>query len=273
MSGPLLKIKEMAEKENVDVRSYDVIYHALDDISKAMVGMLDPTFEEEVIGNAEVREVFNVPKVGKNRRLCGDTTASHQAVMPESGYLRDGVVVYTGKIESSLKRFQDDAKEVVVRLRVRYRRRKFQRYQSGRQSRGLCHAAGRVHPRVGSTGYDMARHWHPKQELESLGAARTQPPEDGPARVADVIKNELSAAASCSGPSDPRTCSEITISRVALIRRPYGTPRVYYHPVPGAAPYGQPGAAAVWSEGHRVHAQPSGQNSESSVYAGAPLLV
>jgi translation initiation factor IF-2 len=108
---PSAKIKEMAEKENVDVRSYDVIYHALDDIRKAMVGMLDPTFEEEVIGTAEIREVFSVPKVGK---IAG-CAVTHGAVRRNAGVrvLRDGVVVYTGKI-SSLRRFQDDAKEVVA---------------------------------------------------------------------------------------------------------------------------------------------------------------
>lgn len=107
---PSAKIKEMAEKEHVDIRSYDVIYHALDDIRKAMVGMLDPTFEEEVIGNAEVREVFNVPKVGR----IGGCSVTDGAIRRNAGVrvLRDGVVVYTGKI-GSLKRFQDDAKEVV----------------------------------------------------------------------------------------------------------------------------------------------------------------
>ncbi len=106
---PSSKIKELAEKEHVDIRSYDVIYHALDDIRKAMVGMLDPTFEEEVIGNAEVREVFNVPKVG---RIAG-CSVTDGTIRRNAGVrvLRDGVVVYTGKI-GSLKRFQDDAKEV-----------------------------------------------------------------------------------------------------------------------------------------------------------------
>lgn len=107
---PSAKIKDLAEKESVDIRSYDVIYHALDDIRKAMAGMLDPTFEEEVIGNAEVREVFNVPKVG---RIAG-CSVTDGVIRRNAGVrvLRDGVVVYTGKI-GSLKRFQDDAKEVV----------------------------------------------------------------------------------------------------------------------------------------------------------------
>ena len=108
---PSVKVKDLAERENVDVRSYDVIYHALDDIRKAMVGMLDPTFEEEVIGNAEIRDTFNVPKVG----TIAGCFVSDGKILRNAGVrvLRDGVVVYTGKI-SSLKRFKDDAKEVVA---------------------------------------------------------------------------------------------------------------------------------------------------------------
>lgn len=108
---PTLKVKELATKENVDVRSYDVIYHALDDIRKAMVGMLEPTFEEEVIGTAEVRDTFGVPKVG----TIAGSFVSDGKIQRNAGVrvLREGVVVYTGKI-SSLKRFKDDAKEVLT---------------------------------------------------------------------------------------------------------------------------------------------------------------
>ncbi len=106
---PTAKIKELSTKEKVDVRSYDVIYHALDDIRKAMVGMLEPTFEEDVIGSAEVRNTFKVPKVGT---IAGCFVVDG-AIRRNAGVrvLREGVVVYTGKI-SSLKRFKDDAKEV-----------------------------------------------------------------------------------------------------------------------------------------------------------------
>ena len=108
---PTLKVKELAQKENVDVRSYDVIYHALDDIRKAMVGMLEPTFEEDVIGTAEVRDTFNVPKIG----TIAGCFVSDGKIQRNAGVrvLREGVVVYTGKI-SSLKRFKDDAKEVLT---------------------------------------------------------------------------------------------------------------------------------------------------------------
>ncbi|WP_457577481.1 translation initiation factor IF-2 [Desulfomarina sp.] len=107
---PSVKVKELAQKESVDVRSYDVIYHALDDIKKAMVGMLEPTFKEDVIGLAEVRETFHVPKVGT---IAGCAVVDGK-IQRNAGVrvLRDGVVIYTGKIES-LRRFKDDVKEVV----------------------------------------------------------------------------------------------------------------------------------------------------------------
>jgi len=107
---PSGKVKELAAKENVDIRSYDVIYHALDDIAAAMVGMLAPDFVEDVIGNAEVRETFQAPKVGT---IAGCFVTDGKIVRNASvRVLRDGVVVYTGKIES-LRRFKDDAKEVL----------------------------------------------------------------------------------------------------------------------------------------------------------------
>jgi translation initiation factor IF-2 len=106
---PAVKVKELAGKEHVDIRFYDVIYHALDDIKKAMVGLLEPEFEEAVIGSAEVRETFQVPKVGTIAGcyvIDGKVTRNARVRV-----LRDGVVVYTGKL-GSLKRFKDDVKEV-----------------------------------------------------------------------------------------------------------------------------------------------------------------
>jgi translation initiation factor IF-2 len=106
---PPIKVKELAEKEKVDIRFYDVIYHALDDIKKAMVGLLEPEFEEAVIGSAEVRETFQVPKIGTIAGcyvIDGKVTRNAKVRV-----LRDGVVIYTGQL-GSLKRFKDDAKEV-----------------------------------------------------------------------------------------------------------------------------------------------------------------
>ena len=108
---PTVKVKELAEQEQVDIRSYDVIYHALEDIEKAMKGMLEPTFEERVIGTAEVRDSFQVPKVGL---IAGCSVISGKIERNSRvRVLREGVVVYTGKI-ASLRRFKDDVKEVLT---------------------------------------------------------------------------------------------------------------------------------------------------------------
>ena len=108
---PSVKVKDLAEREGVDVRAYDVIYHALEDIEKAMVGLLSPTFSERVIGTAEVRETFHVPKVGT---IAGCAVVDGKIERNASvRVLRDGVVIYTGTI-GSLKRFKDDVKEVLT---------------------------------------------------------------------------------------------------------------------------------------------------------------
>lgn len=108
---PTTKVKELSVREHVDIRSYDVIYHALDDIRKAMVGMLEPTFEEEVIGNAEVRQLFHVPKVGT---IAGCQVMDGKIVRKASvRVIREGVVVFTGRI-GSLRRIKDDVKEVLA---------------------------------------------------------------------------------------------------------------------------------------------------------------
>ena len=108
---PTAKVKDLAGRENVDVRSYDVIYHALDDIRKAMVGMLEPTFKEDIIGNAEVREIFHVPKIGT---IAGCSVTDGKIQRNASArVVREGVVIYTGKI-ASLRRFKDDVKEVLT---------------------------------------------------------------------------------------------------------------------------------------------------------------
>jgi len=106
---PSVKVKELAQREQVDVRSYDVIYHALEDIEKAMVGMLEPEFEERVIGTAEVRDLFSVPKV---ETIAGCSVIDGKMERnAKVRVLRESVVIYTGEI-SSLRRFKDDVKEV-----------------------------------------------------------------------------------------------------------------------------------------------------------------
>ena len=106
---PDRKAREMAEQEGVELRLYEVIYQALEDIEAAMVGMLKPEFEEVVTGEAEVREVFSVPKIGKvaGCYVRNGTITRGSKVR----FLRDGVVIWKGEI-ASLKRFKDDVREV-----------------------------------------------------------------------------------------------------------------------------------------------------------------
>jgi translation initiation factor IF-2 len=101
--------RDLAESEQVDVRLYTVIYELIDDVKKAMVGLLEPVYREEELGRAEVREVFRIPKTGA---IAG--THVVEGVITRNAkvrLLRDNVVVYEGQI-SSLKRFKDDASEV-----------------------------------------------------------------------------------------------------------------------------------------------------------------
>ncbi len=107
---PTSKIKDVADHENVDIRFYEIIYKLVDDIKSAMAGMLAPVQREVYLGQAEVRDTFSVPKVG----LIAGSYVADGKIARNAGVrlLRDGVVVYTGKI-SSLKRFKDDSKEVV----------------------------------------------------------------------------------------------------------------------------------------------------------------
>lgn len=103
------KVQELAEQENVDLRYYDVIYQLLDDIRAAIVGMLKPVFKENVIGRAEVRQTFHVPKLGM---IAGCSVLDGRVERnAKARVLREQVTVYDGRI-SSLKRFKDDVKEV-----------------------------------------------------------------------------------------------------------------------------------------------------------------
>ncbi|MGQ5709457.1 translation initiation factor IF-2 [Lactobacillus sp. PSON] len=106
---PTATAKSQADSEGVDIRLYSIIYKAIDDVTAAMKGMLEPTYEEKVTGNLTVRETWKVSKVGT---IAGAFVDSGY-VTRDSGIrvIRDGVVVYDGKV-ASLKRFKDDVKEV-----------------------------------------------------------------------------------------------------------------------------------------------------------------
>ncbi|WP_018123969.1 translation initiation factor IF-2 [Desulfovibrio oxyclinae] len=106
---PNLKVKEIAEQENVEVRFYDIIYKLVNEVKDAMSGMLAPDIEEVYLGQAEVRDTFSVPKVGTvaGCYITDGKVTRHAQIR----LLRGGVVVHTGEL-SSLKRFKDDVKEV-----------------------------------------------------------------------------------------------------------------------------------------------------------------
>jgi translation initiation factor IF-2 len=108
---PDRKAREMAEAENVEIRNYEIIYQVLEDIENAMVGLLEPEFEEVVTGEAEVREVFRVPRVG----AVAGCYVTNGVITRGSKvrFLREGTIIWKGTI-SSLKRFKDDVREVAA---------------------------------------------------------------------------------------------------------------------------------------------------------------
>jgi translation initiation factor IF-2 len=106
---PMGNARAIAEKEEIDIRSYSIIYDAINDIKDAMEGMLSPEMREEITGNAEIRETFKISKIGTIAG-CMVTTGK---IYRNSGIriIREGVVIFTGQL-TSLKRFKDDVKEV-----------------------------------------------------------------------------------------------------------------------------------------------------------------
>jgi translation initiation factor IF-2 len=103
------KARKLAEQEGVEIRTYEIIYKLLEDIEQAVVGMLEPEFEEQVTGEAEVREIFRVPRIGA---IAGCYVRSGVITRGSKvRFLRDGTIIWKGEI-SSLKRFKDDAREV-----------------------------------------------------------------------------------------------------------------------------------------------------------------
>ena len=106
---PVATAKQEAEKDEVEIKQYSVIYHAIEDVESAMKGMLDPKYEEELIGTAEVRQVFKISNVGT---IAGCMVLSGK-IERNAGVrvIRDDVVIHEGKLVS-LKRFKDDVKEV-----------------------------------------------------------------------------------------------------------------------------------------------------------------
>lgn len=106
---PSQSARKIAEKENIEIRLYSIIYDAIDELKSAMEGMLEPKIEEKIVGNADVRDVFKVTKVGTVAGCFmteGKITRNTKVRL-----IRDGIVIYSGEL-ASLKRFKDDVKDV-----------------------------------------------------------------------------------------------------------------------------------------------------------------
>ncbi len=152
---PDRKARELADAEDVEIRTYEIIYNLLEDIENAMVGMLAPEFEEVVTGEAEVREIFRVPRVGA---IAGCYVQNGTITRGSKvRFLREGTIIWKGTI-TSLKRFKDDAREVASRLRVRHRPLGLPGPQARRHHRDLRGAGDRPHLMGrGATGGSAAR--------------------------------------------------------------------------------------------------------------------
>ena len=106
---PMTNARALAEKESIDIRTYSIIYDAINDLKDAMEGMLSPEFKEEITGTAEIRELFKIAKVGT---IAGCMVTDGKIFRNSKvRVVRENVVVYTGEL-ASLKRFKDDVKEV-----------------------------------------------------------------------------------------------------------------------------------------------------------------
>jgi translation initiation factor IF-2 len=106
---PSAGARKIAEKEQIQIKLYSVIYAAIEDVKAAMEGLLDAKIEEQITGNAEIREIFRITKVGTVAGCFvtdGKINRNNKVRI-----IRDGIVVYTGVL-GSLKRFKDDVKEV-----------------------------------------------------------------------------------------------------------------------------------------------------------------
>ena len=108
---PSLNARKLAETEQIDIRTYSIIYNAINEIKAAMEGMLAPEFEEKIVCNIEIREVYNITKVGTiaGCMVLDGKVTRHTKVR----IIRNGIVIHTGEL-GSLKRFKDDVKEVAT---------------------------------------------------------------------------------------------------------------------------------------------------------------
>ena len=108
---PDKRARDLAEQSDVEIRTYEIIYKLLEDLEAAMLGLLSPVFEEVVTGEAEVREIFRVPRVGA---IAGCYVRDGKITRGSKvRFLREGTVIWKGAIQS-LRRFKDDVREVAA---------------------------------------------------------------------------------------------------------------------------------------------------------------
>jgi translation initiation factor IF-2 len=125
---PSQNAKKIADAENIEIKLYSVIYNAINDVKSAMEGLMEPKIEEKVIGNLDVKEVFNVTKVGT---IAGCYVRDGKIFRNSKiRLIRDGIVIHTGQL-SGLKRFKDDAKEATSGMECGLQIKDFSDIQAG----------------------------------------------------------------------------------------------------------------------------------------------
>ena len=125
---PSQNAKKIAETENLEIKLYSVIYNAINDVKSAMEGLMEPKIEEKIIGNIDVKEAINITKVGT---IAGCYVRDGRVLRTSKvRVIRDGIVIHTGSL-SSLKRFKDDAKEVVSGMDCGLQIKDFQDIKAG----------------------------------------------------------------------------------------------------------------------------------------------
>ena len=187
-----------AEREGVDIKLYRIIYEAVADVRAAMEGMLRPEEREVVLGEAEVREVFKISRIGT---IAGCSVRS--GVINRQGrvrVIRDGVEVFDGTL-ASLKRFKDDVREVREGFECGIGCRELQRHQGRRRHRVLSHRGGRAHARV---------HRRRPERVMATEHRRAD-------RVAEAIREEV-ATFLAEDVKDPRITRLVTVTGVEVTR-------------------------------------------------------
>ena len=158
---PDRQARELADTENVEMRLYEVIYQVLDDVNKALIGMLQPEFEEVVTGDAEVREIFSVPRIGK---IAGCHVRNGVITRGSKvRFLREGTIIWKGSDRVAAP-VQGRRARGTGRLRVRHRARELPGPEAGRRHRDLRRARDRPNR---LTGAKMAGCMRPHSALIS----------------------------------------------------------------------------------------------------------